>query len=193
MFKQLTKDITINENDRYLELGASNGYLAKYLCIKNELYFQVDINYPNKLESQSFSDRYIVGDIQLLPIKERSIDYIFITCVLHHLENPLKVLESLKGKLRKVETNAGKGNKSQIYILIPNDPSFQYKLLYKIFSAKHLKRIGVKDPWEHHLNQHLVRKDALHYFVKKTFINSKISVRNYPTILPVFRIYKITL
>jgi ubiquinone/menaquinone biosynthesis C-methylase UbiE len=103
-----------------------------------------------------------------MPIKKNSIDFILITCVLHHLNNPQKALEILKSKIRILKSHSDK-KQAQIFILIPNDPSILYKILYKTFSAKHLKKVGVKDPWEHHLNQHLVRKDALYYFVKKTF------------------------
>ena len=114
MYRKLTKDIVIDKNLRYLEIGAANGNLAKYLKITNHLYFQLDINYPNKLESSLYVNRFVVGDIQALPVKKQSFDYIILTCVLHHLSNPQLALKILKDKLRKnldniVNLNSGGG------------------------------------------------------------------------------------
>ncbi len=188
MYGALTKNFSIDSRQNYLELGVGKGELSEYLNKEIPNYFGLDINFPDQNDYQNglLKNRFIVGDIHSLPIKSNAIKNIYVTCVLHHLHNPLLGIREIKRIIHE-------DSNSIISILIPNDPSKFYRLLYMIFSAKKYKKLGIEDPWEHHLIQHLIRKDGLEYFILKVFNNNKIIIKKYPKFFHIFKIYHIYL
>ena len=162
MYGKLTKNYNNKSRQIYLELGVGKGELSEYLNQDIPNYFGLDINFPQQADYQNrfLKNRFIVGDIHLLPIKSKAIKNIYVTCVLHHLHNPLLAIKEIKRIIHE-------DSNSTISILVPNDPSKIYKFLYMNFSAKKYKKLGIEDPWEHHLMQHLIRKDSLEYFILK--------------------------
>ena len=104
------KDI---ENLNILELGAGSGQIPKLLG--NQQILRQDITFTNNIDLQS--------DLYKLPIKNLSMDIIFVIDVFHHLGRPWEFFnESFR-----VLKNGGK------LILIEPYRSFFSFLIYKIF------------------------------------------------------------
>lgn len=109
--KEILKTI---KNTTVLEVGCGRGYLAKKLANKNKVT-ACDIVIPDKLRKESKNVKYLEANIEALPFKDKSFDYVVSTHTLEHVQHlPVAVSE-----LRRV---AKKG----IIIVVPKQRPYKY-------------------------------------------------------------------
>jgi ubiquinone/menaquinone biosynthesis C-methylase UbiE len=167
-----------------LEIGSGNGEHLKFISHDYSKYYMLDLRKPQKLK-KSKRIKFVEGDVHKLPFEAATFDRIIVTCVLHHLRNPMKALSEIS---RVAKPGA------EISVLLPTDPGIVFRLARWIFSNKSLRQKGIK-------NIKLLRalQHRNHYASLDTIINSifsDVSARNYPFFiksydLNLFTIYRI--
>jgi ubiquinone/menaquinone biosynthesis C-methylase UbiE len=167
-----------------LEIGSGNGEHLAFVAHDYGEYCMFDqVNPKKSLKSKKV--KFVKGDVHKMPFKTASYDRIILTCILHHLVNPMKALS-------EISRVAKKG--AEISILLPTDPGILFRLARFLFANKNLKRLGIKNinllrALEH--RNHYISLDAM---IRSTFSN--VAVTNYPFLikshdLNLFTVYKI--
>ena len=111
-----------------LEVGGNIGEHIKYVESTYSEYILTDYR-DTKFNSENVKIKFRIADVQNLPFADSSFDRTIATCLLHHVDDPLKSLE----EIRRVTKEQG-----TISILIPCDPGLAYRM------AKHF---GVSRKW----------------------------------------------
>ena len=104
---------TIN-NRKVLEVGCGRGYLAKRLVKKNKVT-ACDIVIPEKLKRTKDGVKYMEANIEALPFKDNSFEYVVTTHTLEHVQNLPKAISEL-------ERVASKG----LVIVVPKQRPYKY-------------------------------------------------------------------
>lgn len=99
---------------KVLEVGCGRGYLAKRLAEKNKVT-ACDIVIPEKLKKAKDSVKYLEANIEALPFKDNSFEYVVSTHTLEHVQN----LPKSVSELRRV---ASKG----LVIVVPKQRPYKY-------------------------------------------------------------------
>lgn len=169
---------------KVLEIGSGNGEHLKFINHDYSKYYMFDQVNPKKLV-KSKKIKFVKGDVHKMPFKTKTFDRIILTCVLHHLIDPMKALEQIN---RVAKSGA------EVSILLPTDPGLFFRLARFILADRNLKIFGIENinlirALEH--RNHYISLDAM---IKSTFTN--VSVRNYPFFinsydLNLFTVYKI--
>lgn len=156
------------EYERVLEIGVGFGEHKKYINYGKFVYgIDLKIHQSKIKESYLFSQ----GDAQSLPYKSKIFDRVIVTCLLHHLSNPIKALQEIKRVVNPKFDN-------QITILVPCDPGIGYRL----------SRIGIrfklkKSNFDHALIHYLEHQNsypAIDTAIKYVFGDEKVKVTYYP-------------
>jgi ubiquinone/menaquinone biosynthesis C-methylase UbiE len=109
--KEILKAI---KNRKVLEVGCGRGYLAKKLAAKNKVT-ACDIVIPEKLKQAKDGVKYLEANIESLPFKDNSYEYVVSTHTLEHVQNlPLAISE-----LRRVASKA-------LVIVVPRQRPYKY-------------------------------------------------------------------
>ena len=77
---------------------------------------------------------FVVASIEALPFNDCSFDRVILTCVLHHLDDPVQALLEIRRVVRPNGT---------ITILLPNDPGLAYRIFRAITTLRMARRHGV--------------------------------------------------
>ena len=174
LFHALThKALEKNSKSYYskiLEVGAGNGQHLKFLKSNFDKYTMVDLEIPENV-SKTFKTEYVKGDIHKLPFADCSYDKLILTCVLHHLSDPIKALS----ELRRVARDGG-----EITILLPSDPGIIFRFLRKIFADPGLKRKKVENITLLRAIDHRNHVASLLAMIKFVFVNDKLRIIGYP-------------
>jgi ubiquinone/menaquinone biosynthesis C-methylase UbiE len=96
-----------------LDIGGGEGEHANYVKHEHDNYLVLD---KRKIQDKAdINIEFIIGDAEEIPIHDESVDRVVITCLLHHVEDPQKVLAEMwrSIKLGGIAT-----------ILLPHDPGF---------------------------------------------------------------------
>jgi phosphatidylethanolamine/phosphatidyl-N-methylethanolamine N-methyltransferase len=100
-----------------LEVGFGSGqHLAFVRCWPSEIYIGLDLRVGEDLHAPHCSRQKVAvieGDVQCLPFPDKSIDRVVMTCLLHHLDDPLKALVEISRVLE---------DEGEVSILLPTDP-----------------------------------------------------------------------
>jgi|SRR3989338_1084969 len=106
----------VKENDRCLDLGCGDGYLAQQILRERKVkILGVDLdkqllkNAQETLKKESFSTCY--ADVRKIPLKEK-FDVVYSGCILSHVKDPEKIIKEIH---RLTKKNA------RVIIQIPND------------------------------------------------------------------------
>lgn len=139
---------------KLLEIGAGSGDTLIY-AKENDYAKEVVGIELNKLENSNQNsnkiDKFIIGDIEKLNLKEIGNNFDIIICgdVLEHLVNPYEVVKKLKNILKSFG------------ILIASIPNFcHYSVIYKIFFKKNFE----------YVNEGILDKIHLRFFCKKILL-----------------------
>jgi phosphatidylethanolamine/phosphatidyl-N-methylethanolamine N-methyltransferase len=129
-----TKKFASTKDCLTLEIAANMGEHLIFVEDKSN-YYMLDrnLNISNKI--QSIQSNYIFGDGYLLPFKDNTFDRIVITCLLHHVPYPDRILKEVRRTLKP------NGNLS---LFLPSDPGFLFRLVKKV-GRIHLKRSKVME------------------------------------------------
>lgn len=153
---------------RILEIGVGLGEHRKYIE-DSELIFGIDLLVHQS--DISISYLFTQGDAQKLPYKSKTFDRLIVTCLLHHLHNPIEALQEMKRVM-----NPQKGN--QITILVPCDPGIGYRLSRLGIKLK-LKKSSFNHELIHYL-EHQNSFPAIDTAIKYVFESEKVIVDYYP-------------
>jgi ubiquinone/menaquinone biosynthesis C-methylase UbiE len=102
------------KNRKVLEVGCGRGYLAKKLAQKNKVT-ACDIVIPERLKKAKDSVKYLEANIEALPFKDNSFEYVVSTHTLEHVQN----LPQAVAELQRV---AAKG----LVIVVPKQRPYKY-------------------------------------------------------------------
>lgn len=141
----LEKFWTTNPPKKALELGGGNGeHLPFVKWSPTEKYVSLDLRTPSnsfhieRANPELISKvEFVQGNAEKIPFADSYFDRILMTCILHHVEDPLAVLlES-----RRVLSSGG-----EIGIVMPTDPGITNLILKKLFAYPKIRRISNLDP-----------------------------------------------
>ena len=127
------------ENRKILEIGANRGEHIRFVKGEWSSYVALDLRAPSSVvlaDLGTLNATYVVADAHHLPFPDCEFDEIIITCVLHHVENPQKVLT----EVRRVLKVGGLAR-----ILIPNDPGLAYRIVRSLTSVNRAKKLSRRD------------------------------------------------
>jgi len=122
---------------RVLELGGGNGEHLNYVLHGFDSYTLIDLRQA-VLEDRHERDPRIVpliGDAESLPIEDKSIDRIVVTCLLHHVDHPEIVLREIDRVLKDDGTAT---------IFLSCDPGIVVRFLRKLTTERTAKKLGFR-------------------------------------------------
>ena len=181
-----------------LDIGGGDGQHVPFLSGKFSKYTILDLlDHSQKLnpaiESVDLPKvNFVLGDAENLPFNDESFDRVILTCILHHVDSPAKVLSECRRVLRS-------GGELSVYL--PNDPGMIYRWIRHFAAhkkyAKRTKRpiAEIKYLWAIEHQNHVL---GIGTVIRQTFQNDSIRRRSYPLSigswnLNLFQIFQISI
>ena len=90
-FKIMLQDLQIN--GKVLDHGCGTGLFAEF--VKSH-FFGIDVSFKMLKQAQKRGELVVQGDIEHLPFKSKTFDWILSFTVLQNVQNPRRVLDELK-------------------------------------------------------------------------------------------------
>jgi phosphatidylethanolamine/phosphatidyl-N-methylethanolamine N-methyltransferase len=165
-----------------LEVGAGQGQHFNFVNHKFEFYKITDLILPNLIPSVANKVNQInkndikvsieSQNVEQLSYESGTFDRTIVTCVLHHLKNPLAALEEIRRVTR---------DKGLITIYLPSDPGFLYRIAQTLvsnnsfknhFSKKELKLLRALEHRNH--------VSSLLEMIYKIFESDELTFRTFP-------------
>ena len=163
-----------------VDIGGGDGQHIPYLRSDFEHYYILDVIDNSKKLNRNFENKnfdkikFILGNAERLPFGDDTVDRIILTCILHHVDSPKKVLSECRRVLRP-------GGILSIYL--PCDPGFLYRIIRHFAAhikyARKTKRAisEIKYLWAVEHKNHVL---GLSVIIKNIFKNDTIIHRIYP-------------
>lgn len=117
-----------------LEIGALSGEHLPYVKHGFDSWTLCDIVEPQETEFQDPRVNFIKQNVHDLTFPDGEYDRVALTCVLHHLENPMQAME----EMRRVCKTGG-----LISIFLPVDPGWMYELAINATSLRRAKKMDL--------------------------------------------------
>jgi SAM-dependent methyltransferase len=158
---------------KVLELGAGNGQHLDFIKHDYDEYFVTDLK-PPKLNAKWKSDSRISCDIvdaEAIPYAADSFDRIVVTCLLHHVADPEKVLEEIFRVLK---------NKGVATIFLSCDPGMLVRFMRLITTARAAARENFKGYGLMVARDHRNHIGSILQMVRYVFRSCKITTKFYP-------------
>jgi phosphatidylethanolamine/phosphatidyl-N-methylethanolamine N-methyltransferase len=148
---------------RVLELGANRGEHVPFVTHQFEEYIVSDLRLPELPEDLRKNPRISLAVHDAHDVEEptASIDRLVATCLLHHVDDPLRVMS----EMRRVVRPGG-----VISVLIPGDPGIAYRLGKYLTTGRNARRLGIDrrrrlvDAIDHRNHFASIRTQAEHVF-----------------------------
>lgn len=156
--------------DLTLEVGAGAGEHLKFVKHKFQTYYHTDVRDVSIITKDPRVIK-LICDASEIPLADDSCDRVIVTCLLHHVENPLLILHEVR-RILKVD---GVGS-----FLLPSDPGLMYRILRKISSERKLKKLGFQHGKFLHAIEHRNHIQSLNEQIKFVFTHDFIKVRCWP-------------
>lgn len=101
--ESISKSFKFDSNTYYLEIGCGPAHIGDYLMENHDVYFiGVDFNYNMLLTLKKYFDKkgykkylLVYGDINDMPIKNNTIDFVYGGGVIEHMSDTNKILKEL--------------------------------------------------------------------------------------------------
>lgn len=167
-----------------LEVGAGSGEHLKFVLHDFENYFLTDLILPNlsiqqndlasKLRTQNRNIHLEIQNVEKLTYDDSSFDRVISTCLLHHVQSPVKALQ----EMRRVT-----GNDGIISIYLPSDPGFLYRLSQFLVSTRSLKKYLTLPEIKYlRANEHRNHVASISGLISGVFANDRIEKDSFPKI-----------
>jgi len=153
-----------------LEIGAGSGEHFHFVRHPFQTYFHTDIR-DVSLNMDDSRVIKLICDASQIPLSDNSCDRVIVTCLLHHVENPLLILNEVRRLLK---------NEGVASFLIPSDPGLLYRLLRRISSERKLKKLGFQYGKFLHAIEHRNHIQSLNEQIRFVFENDQVKVRSWP-------------
>jgi SAM-dependent methyltransferase len=146
------------EYGRVIELGATHGYHFQFVSHPYQEYVLSDIRPSTALRKLAQSHPGVsvmeLDVTNMVGVATKSYNRVVLTCLLHHIEQPEKVIRELIRITRKGGV---------IDILLPNDPSLIWNFGRLLFTIpKALKRgFTFRDYWSYVKKEHINKVKGL--------------------------------
>jgi ubiquinone/menaquinone biosynthesis C-methylase UbiE len=164
------KKIVPIQNCLTLEIAANTGEHLTFVDDKSN-YYMLDRNLNISKNIQSIRSNYIFGDGDFLPFKDNTFDRIVITCLLHHVPYPDRILKEARRILK---------SNGYLSLFLPSDPGFLFRFIKKI-GRIHLNRSNIMkmkkivDAYDHIGNVW-----SLSNIITHIYSQDQIRVKRYP-------------
>jgi ubiquinone/menaquinone biosynthesis C-methylase UbiE len=158
---------------KILEVGAGSGIHLKYVNEMFDKYYMTDIVIEKDLKFTKSPEKLVImeSDAQNLDFENDNFDRVIATCLIAHLDNPIRAL----GEWRRVTRD--KGN---ITIYIPCEPGLLLRLFRFVFILPKSLLRGISEFNSlivlEHRNSYLLIKHS----IKKEFNGDEVRLRRYP-------------
>jgi SAM-dependent methyltransferase len=170
MHSLMEKNISKKYFGRVVELGVGDNQHLKFVKHKYNSFVGLDLRVAKELRGN-----FINADILNIPIKNKSVDRVIVTCLMHHLGNPVQALKEIK---RIINEDAN----FNVTILVPCDPGFLYRII-RIKTQHTMKRLGIINPSLIHYLEHVGSYPAIDNMIRYVFEGHKVQKRNYPFLI----------
>lgn len=173
-----------------LEIGGGQGEHLSFVRHQFSSYLSIDFKLP--AENLYIADtrvKFIEGDIKELDFNEGSFDRVILTCVLHHLDEPILVLEKIKKWLKPG---------GLLSIFLPSDPGILNRAVRKFFVIPRARKLGFEDYEIFAALQHKNHYWGIRTVLSHVFQDCKIHRRYFPfgvplgnlSLLSIWRVWK---
>ena len=180
--KLMEKSFSASENFPItIEIGAGSGEHFEFVNHGFGTYYQSDIR-ENQLQSDDKRITQLVCDAGDVPLEDGSCDRVLVTCLLHHLVDPMAALNEMR-RLVKVG--------GIVTILVPSDPGLLFRLLRHISSERKLKKMGFTFGKLLHAVEHRNHVQSLREQVEYVFASDEVNLKTWP--FPIRRTWNLNL
>ncbi|MAF43236.1 MAG: hypothetical protein CMI54_03575 [Parcubacteria group bacterium] len=94
----IQKNISLSRNTTLLDVGCGNGFFAYYFA---KICQVTGLDFSKQIFQTRPDYKLVYGDAENLPFSDQSFDITFCSSLLHHLNNPKKVLYEMKRVSKK--------------------------------------------------------------------------------------------
>jgi len=180
----LEKKLENKQFENVLEVGAGSGEHLIYIKHDFDRYVISDLLLPvlsasANMKAVEYQENKKVIELKIenienLTFTDSHFDRVVVTCVLHHLENPLIALQ----ELRRVTRDGG-----LINVYIPSDPGLMYRILQTIISTRRFRN-HFSDSEIRFLRaaEHRNHVASISSLLLGIFSDDEISIRSFPKI-----------
>jgi phosphatidylethanolamine/phosphatidyl-N-methylethanolamine N-methyltransferase len=178
--QSLEKGKKVNPQSSILDIGGGDGQHVPFLSGRFSNYTILDLlDHSQKLNPAINSVdlpkvNFVLGNAEKLPFEDESFDRIILTCILHHVDSPAKVLSECRRVLR---------NGGELSIYLPDDPGMIYRWIrhfgaHKKYSKRTKRPIrDIKYLWAIEHQNHVL---GISTVIRRTFQGDSIRRRSYP-------------
>jgi SAM-dependent methyltransferase len=175
--KSMEKPYLGKHFSRILEIGGGIGEHLDFILHDFEEYLLTDLRIPT-LDNEFVKDPRVVCKVEnaeQLTFPDKSFDRVISTCLLHHVNQPEKVLEEIL-RVLKIEGVAT--------IFLPCDPGLLVRLLRNLTTARKAKKSGFRGYDLMISREHRNHFISLLHMTKYVFRERKIRVTYFPFRIP---------
>ena len=158
-----------------LEVGAGSAEHFPFVAHDFEKYILSDVRKIDMAYLTDQRQQIELSDIQKLPHREKSIDRVICTCVLHHVENVKNALQ----EIRRVTKSGG-----LVSINIATDPGWLYRKSWALTSGRRMKNEGITFPRSVHYQEHISHFFAIKALMEEIFNEDEMTFKLYPFRVP---------
>lgn len=126
----------IKKHEFGLDIGAGCGQYADEL---NDRGYSVTSIEPNKKLIKCSKSKYLLGKGESMPYKSGSYDFTYIINVLHHIENPVILLNESKRVSKKIIIS--ELNKDNFFVKIFIEKVISFECINDMFNEKEFKKV----------------------------------------------------
>ena len=166
MHRKMEKEYANGHFETCLELGGGSGQHLDYVLHGFNSYVLVDLR-EAQLSLKWASDprvRSVTGDAENIPFHDKYFDRVVITCLLHHVDNPEKVLQEVDRVLKI-------GGVATIFL--PCDPGLLVRLTRRLTTQRLAKKLGFPDYKLYLAREHKNHVASIVRLAQHTFRNRK--------------------
>ena len=168
----LEKNLTRDTYERVLEIGSGNGEHFSFVSHSFKFFTMLDVH-DSPLRQRLTDSRidFIKADIETFGFRDKQYDRIIMSCVLHHLANPLQALYNIREML----------SPNGIFSLfLPCDPGISNRLNRFLFVNPTAKSLGIKNYNLVNAIEHRNHFLSLNQMVNYVFNDFTIKVKYFP-------------